>query len=152
MANNVSHITYANTFAQWVISTNQLVGENNDLATGSYYKNQGTLFLNGPVGLYVSNTAGFAGNTTFSGNGAIFSVTNKANFSDVISSTSSLNTVGSISTNTSLISANVYTGDISANNTNSVFGKIDTLNNLNLTSNNIVSNTSTAIIANNTVL
>ena len=57
-----------------------------------------------------------------------------------------------ISTNTSLISANVYTGDISANNTNSVFGKIDTLKNLNLTSNNIVSNTSTAIIANNTVL
>ena len=38
MANTVSILTYDNTFADWVIATNHLIGENNDLAANNYIK------------------------------------------------------------------------------------------------------------------
>lgn len=46
MANTVSTISYANTFGQWMVATNALIGENNSLATGDYNKTSGTLYLN----------------------------------------------------------------------------------------------------------
>jgi len=61
MANTVSILNYANTFGDWIITTNQLVKENNDLAANGYVKNTGTLQLNDPV------LALQSGNTIISG-------------------------------------------------------------------------------------
>ena len=61
MANTVSLLSYANTFGDWVVTTNALVKENNNLATNNYTKLTGTLVLsdpseslraNGPVNFY----------------------------------------------------------------------------------------------------
>lgn len=46
MANTVTLISYANTFGDWMVATDALIGENNTLATGDYTKNSGTLYLN----------------------------------------------------------------------------------------------------------
>jgi hypothetical protein len=58
MANTVSILGYANTFGDWVVTTNALVQENNTLAANNYTKPTGTLFLNEPsLGLQVANNA-----------------------------------------------------------------------------------------------
>jgi hypothetical protein len=46
MANTVTSISYANTFGEWVVATNNLIRENNDLAANDYTKATGTLYLN----------------------------------------------------------------------------------------------------------
>ena len=45
MANTVSSLSYANTFGDWMVTTNNLVVENNILAKENYVKDSGTLFL-----------------------------------------------------------------------------------------------------------
>jgi len=45
MANTVSSLSYANTFGDWMVATNNLVTENNILAKENYVKDSGTLFL-----------------------------------------------------------------------------------------------------------
>lgn len=59
MANTVSVLSYAaNTFGDWVIATNALIGENNTLGKGNYTKDSGTLYLNdASLGLQVANGA-----------------------------------------------------------------------------------------------
>jgi len=58
MANTVSILSYANTFGEWVVNTNLLAKENNDIAANNYVKPTGTLFLNDPtLGLQVANSA-----------------------------------------------------------------------------------------------
>ena len=42
MANTVSILSYANTFGDWVVTTNSLVKENNDFAANNYIKPTGT--------------------------------------------------------------------------------------------------------------
>ena len=70
MANTVYSITYANTFADWVVSTNALVKENNDLAANNYTKPTGTLYLNDPtLGLQSGNTI-IAGQLQVQGTGS----------------------------------------------------------------------------------
>ena len=49
MANTVTALSYANTFGDWVVATNSLIGENNILAGGDYNKTSGTLYLNETV-------------------------------------------------------------------------------------------------------
>ena len=62
MANTVSILSYANTFGDWVVTTNAVVRENNDLAANNYTKPTGTLYLNDPtLGLQVANNAVVAG-------------------------------------------------------------------------------------------
>ena len=46
MANTVTSLSYANTFGEWVVATNNLIRENNDLAANDYVKSTGTLYLN----------------------------------------------------------------------------------------------------------
>jgi hypothetical protein len=68
MANTVQILSYANTFGEWMVNTNELAGELNTLATGNYTKNSGTLVLNSPqTSLQVSNTALFTGNLYMTG-------------------------------------------------------------------------------------
>lgn len=46
MANTITNINFANTFGEWVVATSQVITENNNLASGDYTKNSGTLYLN----------------------------------------------------------------------------------------------------------
>ena len=49
MANTVSILSYANTFSDWLVKTNALAVENNNLAANNYIKSTGTLYLNEPT-------------------------------------------------------------------------------------------------------
>jgi hypothetical protein len=71
MANTVSLLNYTNTFGEWVIATNALAKENNDLAANNYVKPTGTLFLNSPtLGLQVANNAIVGGQLQIQGTGS----------------------------------------------------------------------------------
>ena len=71
MANTVSLLSYANTFGDWVVTTNNLLRENNDLASNNYVKPAGTLCLNSPtLGLQVANNAVVAGQLSVQGVGS----------------------------------------------------------------------------------
>ena len=71
MANTVTLLSYANTFGDWVVTTNKLAQENNDLAANNYVKPTGTLFLNSPtLGLQVANNAVVQGQLQVSGIGS----------------------------------------------------------------------------------
>ena len=71
MANTVSILSYANTFGDWVVTTNGLARENNNLAANNYIKNTGTLFLNDPsLGLQVANNAIIGGQLQSTGIGS----------------------------------------------------------------------------------
>ena len=71
MANTVSILSYANTFGDWVVTTNSLVRENNDFAANNYIKPTGTLYLNAPtLGLQVANNAIIAGGLQVQGTGS----------------------------------------------------------------------------------
>lgn len=71
MANTVSQLSYANTFGDWVVTTNNLLKENNDLAANNYVKSTGTLYLNAPtLGLQVANNAIVAGQLRVQGTGS----------------------------------------------------------------------------------
>jgi len=71
MANTVNILSYANTFGDWVVTTNALTKENNDLAANNYVKPTGTLYLNSPsLGLQVANNAIIAGQLQVQGVGS----------------------------------------------------------------------------------
>ena len=77
MANTVTILSYANTFGEWMVNTNELAKEVNDLATGTYTKNTGLLVLNSSnTSLQVSNTALFTGNIRLTGSGTALTTTN----------------------------------------------------------------------------
>ena len=68
MANTVNQLNYTNTFGDWIITTNALAKENNDLAANNYTKSSGTLYLNdSTLGLQVGSNAIIGG--TFAVNG-----------------------------------------------------------------------------------
>jgi len=71
MANTVNYLSYANTFGDWVVTTNNLARENNDLAANNYIKPTGTLYLNDPtLGLQIANNAIIAGQLQVQGIGS----------------------------------------------------------------------------------
>ena len=71
MANTISILSYANTFGDWIVTTNALSRENNDLAANNYIKPTGTLFLNDPsLGLQVANVAIIQGQLQVQGAGS----------------------------------------------------------------------------------
>ena len=71
MANTAPLLSYNNTFGDWLIATNILVKENNDLAANNYFKPTGTLYLNSPtLGLQVANNAIIAGTLQVQGIGS----------------------------------------------------------------------------------
>ena len=77
MANTVTILSYANTFGEWMVNTNELAKEVNDLAAGTYTKNTGLLVLNSSnTSLQVSNTALFTGNIRLTGSGTVLTTTN----------------------------------------------------------------------------
>ena len=64
-------LSYANTFSDWVVSTNGLLQQNNDLAANNFTKPSGTLFLgDGSLGLQVNTAAIVAGAFQVQGTGS----------------------------------------------------------------------------------
>ena len=59
---NVPVVAYANTFGDWVTTTNNLVVQNNNFTANNFAKPTGTLYLQDPtLGLQVNSAAIFAG-------------------------------------------------------------------------------------------
>ena len=80
MANTVSILGYANTFGEWVVTTNALAKENNDLAANTYVKPTGTLFLNdSTLGLQVATRAIVGGQLQVQGVGSSAYIQNNMN-------------------------------------------------------------------------
>ena len=130
MANTVSILSYANTFGDWVVTTNGLARENNNLAANNYIKNTGTLFLNDPsLGLQVANNAIIGGQLQSTGIGSGASIQNNL-------------TVGG---NTSLANTSV-TGTVIVTGTLNVNG--NTLDPVYINNVNAVQNTSISSVSN----
>ena len=71
MANTVPVLSYANTFGDWVVTTNDLTNEVNSIGYGNYIKPTGTLYLNDPnLGLQVANNSVFQGQLQVTGVGS----------------------------------------------------------------------------------
>jgi len=65
------NISYANTFGDWVVATNNLITDHDQFAANNYQKNTGTLYLNDPtLGLQVNSASIFAGNVQVVGAGS----------------------------------------------------------------------------------
>ena len=80
MANTVSILGYANTFGEWVVTTNALAKENNDLAANTYVKPTGTIFLNdSTLGLQVATRAIVGGQLQVQGVGSSAYIQNNMN-------------------------------------------------------------------------
>lgn len=71
MANTVNLLSYANTYGDWMVTTNQLIQENNNFSSGLYNKNLGTLYLNDPtLGLQVTSNSIVQGQFSVTGVGS----------------------------------------------------------------------------------
>jgi hypothetical protein len=163
MSNTVSILSYANTFGDWVVTTNALAKENNDLAANNYTKPSGTLYLNDPsLGLSVLTSA-FVQGQLQAGSASVYgslTVGTQAYFSNTLLSIATLGQANiggpilALSSNTGLaVSNNANIGGIltvtgqAALNNNLVVLQTTTANNI--TSNNITtSNTTTTNILN----
>lgn len=114
MANTVSILTYANTFADWVVTTNRLTQENNDLAANNYTKSIGTLYLSDTtLGLSVSANATVGGQFQVQGLGSSAYIQN--NFR-VDGQTYLTNTVLSLVSSGAINANGINTGLYVANN------------------------------------
>lgn len=97
MANTFPILNYANTFGDWMVTTSNLVKENNDLAANNYLKSTGTLFLNDPTtGLSVANNSYFYGGLHVTGAGAFAQVDNNLGVGGKLTTTGTANVGGTI--------------------------------------------------------
>ena len=79
MSNPIQNISLANTFAEWVVVTNDLVNITNGVLFTDYIKYSGTAYFNDPVlGISVSNNATFGGQVEIGGVGSSLLVRNNA--------------------------------------------------------------------------
>jgi len=144
----ITQISLANTFSDWLISTQHLIDNSNTLETGNYYKTGNTLYItadgsdvNGtPTALYVNNHAYFGsisiGGGTFGGGNL------SANWifaNNMLSYESS--SANNIYANNAYIqydtrTFNLYADSVFANNVNSANGNFS-----NLAANNLRANT-----------
>jgi hypothetical protein len=149
----IANVSLSNTFAQWIITTNQSVAELNTLKSGNYTKDTGTLFINGVGGIVGTTPVAFSNTTTLNGVNATLYVQNNSYFSNTIninSGTNSINATGSIIAPTLNIS-NILTGNnIVANSTTSTLLNSTTINSTSITSNLLTSNNSVITTANST--
>lgn len=146
MANVALIISYANTFGDWVVLSNSLAKENNDLAANNYTKPTGTLYLNDPIlGLQVANNAVIAGTLSVQGIGSSGYIQNTLRVDGLASftnTTMSLLSYGPATINGILYAANSGTGLLVSNN--ATIGNSLTVANT-LTANSISTNTALSI-------
>ena len=144
MANTVSILNYANTFGDWIIATNSLAKENNDLAANNYHKTSGTLYLDtSSLALQANGNANFGSQLSVQGIGSSLYVQTNANFgSQVYFSNSAL----TLTANGLVLINGVGTGIVVANTANvggnfNVTGATSLANTLNVTSATSLANT-----------
>ena len=71
------NLSYANTFGDWVVATNNLITDHDQFAANNYQKNTGTLYLNDPtLGLQVNSAVLVAGSLQVAGVGSSATVQN----------------------------------------------------------------------------
>ena len=71
MANQIIPLSFANTFGDWVVTTNKVLAETNDLQANTYTKDSGTLLINSSgTGLQVANNALIQGQFSVAGTGS----------------------------------------------------------------------------------
>ena len=144
MANTVTIQSLANTFGDWLVTTNSLAKENNDLAANNYIKGTGTLYLNDPnLGLQVANNAIVAGQLQVQGVGSSVYVQNNLRVDQQVYFTNTtlglvnsgqssfLGTATFSNSNTALVVSNNATinGNTQANTVNANVITVITLNN-----------------------
>ena len=77
MSNQVVPLGYANTFGDWVVTTNKILAETNDIGANNYIKDSGTFTINSSgTGLLVKNDAIVQGVLTVAGTGSSATVQN----------------------------------------------------------------------------
>jgi hypothetical protein len=77
MSNQVVPLGYANTFGDWVVTTNKILAETNDIGANNYIKDSGTFTINSSgTGLLIKNDAIVQGAFTVAGTGSSASVQN----------------------------------------------------------------------------
>ena len=75
MANTFTNLSYANTFGDWVITTNYHTTELNAIGKGNWTKDTGLLTLTNPgIALQVANNSLFQGNVVITGTGQALQV------------------------------------------------------------------------------
>jgi len=143
MANTVTLLNYANTFGDWVVTTNALAAENNDFAANNFTKPTGTFTIDSPgTGLIVANNSVVQGQFTVAGTGSGATVqnaltvqgqlfaTNSSGVGLVVSGAANIANVNIIGSGTSLYVANNsllsgnlrVTGAVALSNTLTVSG------------------------------
>jgi len=144
MANTVSQISYNNTFGDWVVATNSLIKENNDLAANNYTKPTGTLYLNEPtLGLQVSANAIVAGQLQVTGVGSSALIQNNLRVDRQVyftNTTLGLVTSGQANVGGTLMALGSGTSLYSANNVN-IDGATRMNSSVYITGNTNISNT-----------
>jgi len=122
MANTFALLSYANTFDNWMVLTNNLTKENNDFALNNYTKPTGTLYLNDPnTGLQVTQGAIFQGALQVTGIGSSAYVQNNLSVDRQVyftNTTLGLVNYGQANINGTLIAQGPNTGLYVANNAN----------------------------------
>jgi hypothetical protein len=77
MSNQVVPLGYANTFGDWVVTTNKVLAETNDIGANNYIKDSGTFTINSSgTGLLVKNDAIVQGAFSVAGTGSSATVQN----------------------------------------------------------------------------
>jgi hypothetical protein len=150
MANTVSILSYANTFGDWVVTTNQIVQEIDNLGKSNYTKDTGLLTINSPgTGFAVSNNSLFSGNVVISGVGQALQVAHDAiisgNLTVMGNTTIGISEIdlGDITSNT--LHANVATfGILNVNNDAVVTGNLTVYGNTSINLNEVVVGSLTA--------
>jgi len=128
MANTFQLLSYANTFDNWVVLTNQQARELNSIGKYDWTKDSGILFLNGnPTSLQANNGAIFSGTVQVSGTGSSMYVQNNLTVDRQVyftNTTLGLTNSGQANINGLLIAQGPGTGLFVANTAN-VGGRIN---------------------------
>ena len=138
------NISYANTFGDWVVATNNLITDHDQFAANNYQKNTGTLYLNDPtLGLQVNSAAIFAGNVQVVGAGSSAYIQNNLRVDTQVYFTNTslgLTNSGQANIGGLLLALGSGTG-LAVSNNATVGGTITVTGQSNLNGNTVVSNT-----------
>ena len=151
MSNVYSLLSTGNTFGDWIVTTNAVVKENNDLAANSYHKASGTLYLDEPTTALQANGIsifqGYLHSTGVSGTQVDYNLTVQGQ-TYLSNTTLSLIANGQANMNGLLIAQGPGTSLLVANNANvqgnvAIVGNTTIANNLVVTYNTTSGNTYT---------
>jgi hypothetical protein len=134
MANTVTALSYANTFGDWVITTNNLATEINSLGKSNYTKDSGLFNINSPQGLQVSNNALFTSGVNLTGLGTPLTITAGASIGGSLNVTNIITTSNVVTNNATINNIN---SNITINGSTVITGNLTVSGNTNLTFENV---------------